>query len=199
MNKIITEFLLGIFIFIFVMGFAHPALAHGGEPRLEINVERINPGGTVDVRGVEFDYEQTVALYLERTGIVVQLGEAVTDPEGVFLHIVVVPADLPQGVYYVRAVTSHHDVLSPALTVQGSPILEEGGGQGERDEDDGLLAPMPTYAPGVVPGSAPQQETNQPLSQETPIPNKDYIVPGLLVLLLTGALIGFGLRTMKKR
>src|SRR6266498_4413088 len=112
--------IVSLFIVVLLSLFVVPgASAHNGRPRLEINVERIQPGGVLDVRGVEFDYEQSVTLYLERKGIVVQLGEAVTDLDGVFLQIVVLPVDLPEGVYDVRAVTSHHDVLSPALTVQG--------------------------------------------------------------------------------
>ena len=138
------------------------ALAHGKQPRVEINLERINPGGVLDVRGVEFDYEQSVTLYLQRKGIVVQLGEVVTDLEGIFVHSVVLPVDLPEGVYNVRAVTSHHVVLSPVLTVQGFPILEEGGGQGERDEDDSLLAPMPTFAAGALSTPLPQTTALEP-------------------------------------
>jgi hypothetical protein len=172
-------------IIILALTFVHPSLAHGGEPRLEINVERINPGGVLDVRGVEFDYEQSVTLYLERTGIVVQLGEAVTDLEGVFLHVVVVPTDLPEGVYNIRAVTSHHDVLSPALTVQGSPILGEGGGQGARDEDDGLLAPMPTFAPGVSSTPLPQTAALEPPVSTRSSTTLIYsILAGLVILAL---------------
>ena len=36
------------------------ALAHGGEPRIEINADRLNPGGTLDVRGVDFSPESEV-------------------------------------------------------------------------------------------------------------------------------------------
>lgn len=171
-----------------------PASAHGGHPRLEISVERINPGGVLDVRGVEFDYEQSVTLYLERTGIVVQLGEVVTDLEGIFLHTIVLPVDLPEGVYNVRAVASHHDVLSPALTVQGSPILEEGGGQGQRDEDDGLLAPMPTFALGV--SSTPLPQTR---ALETPASKGSSSTLMYSILLGTGIIALLGIRMLKKR
>jgi len=181
-------------VIILAFTFVHPTLAHGGHPRLEINVERINPGGTLDVRGVEFDYEQTVTLYLERKGIVVQLGEVVTDLEGVFIHIVVLPTDLPEGIYNIRAVTSHHDVLSPALMIQGSPILGEGGGQGERDEDDGLLAPMPTFAPGVSSTPLPQTAALEPpLSKR----NSTTLIYSILVGVTIVALLG--LRILKKR
>lgn len=170
------------------------ASAHSGQPRLEISVERMNPGGVVDVRGVEFDYEQTVTLYLERKGIAVQVGEVVTDLQGIFLHIVVLPVDLPEGVYNIRAVTSHHDVLSPALTVQGSPILEEEGGQGERDEADNLLAPMPTYAPGVSSTPLPQTAALEPpVSKGNSMTLLYSIVAGVVILAL------LSIRILKKR
>jgi len=165
----VVRTIVSLFIVLVLSLFVVPgASAHARQPRLEINTERINPGGILDVRGVEFDYEQSVSLYLERTGIVIQLGEVITDLEGIFIHMVVVPIDLPQGEYNIRAVTDHHNILSPTLTVHGSAILE-GGGQGERDEDDGLLAPMPTYAPGVVPGGV-LQPTAQPTTQKGPAP-----------------------------
>jgi len=193
--KIITfrSFSIAIAI-VLAFTFVHPALAHTGQPRLEISVERMSPGGVVDVRGVEFDYEQSVTLYLERTGIVVQLGEVVTDLEGVFVYIAVLPVDLPEGVYNIRAVTSHHDVLSPALTVQGSPILGEGGGQGERDEDDGLLAPMPTFAPGV--SSTPLPQT---MASETPTSKESSTTLIYSILLGAGIIALLGIRILKKR
>jgi hypothetical protein len=190
MRKIAFKPLLCTFVFLFAVLHTRPAFAHGDEPRLEINLERINPGGTLDVRGVEFDYEQSVTLYLERTGIVVQLGEVVTDPEGVFIHTVVLPADLPEGIYNIRALTTHHDVLSPALTVQGPAILNEGGGQGERDEEDGLLAPMPTFAPAVAPGGVSQSPA-QSTSQETPVSTRNFTLLIVLTLLIAGTLVLF--------
>lgn len=41
-----------------------PVLAHGDEPRIEISVGRINPGGVIEVRGVDFEYEETATLAL---------------------------------------------------------------------------------------------------------------------------------------
>ena len=164
------------------------AVAHGRTPRLEISVERMNPGGVLDIRGVEFDYEEAVTLYLERQGLVIELGQIVTDLEGIFIHTMVLPPDLPIGTYTIRGVTEHHDVLSPVLTVQGPAILSEGGGQGERDEDDGLLAPMPTYAPGVVPGGVSPTEA-QPIPESAPTSSRSLMVFGLLILLGGGILV----------
>jgi hypothetical protein len=172
-----------------------PVSAHGRTPRLEISVERLNPGGVLDIRGVEFDYEEVVTLYLERQGLVIELGQIVADLEGILIHTIVLPPDLPIGTYTIRGVTEHHDVLSPVLTVQGLAILSEGGGQGERDEDDGLLAPMPTYAPGVVPGGVPPTEA--PLvEQDASAAARNPVM--VLIILLVGILVVAGARATRK-
>lgn len=184
-----------IFAIIVTLGLSivSPVSAHGRTPRLEISIERINPGGVVDIRGVEFDYEEVVTLYLERQGIVIQLGQIVADLEGIFVHTFVLPADLPAGTYTIRGVTDHHDVLSPALTVDGPAIQSEGGGQGGRDEDDGLLAPMPTYAPGVVPGGVSQPTSIAHTdSQRTPGSRRSpMLLLGLSMLLVLAAFFVF--------
>src|SRR5215216_3824804 len=171
--------------------------AHGGQPRLEINVERLNPGGVVDVRGVEFAYDDLVMLALVGSEAEIALGEITANAEGEFKQIVVLPSDLVEGTYYFRATTIHHWVISPPLTIQGSLILSEGGGQGPRDQDDGLLAPMPTFAPGVVPDDAISKGQTQPASEATPATNWN---PGILVLvgfLVFGIIVVFALKIKK--
>ena len=71
MKKIAFGFLL----FIFALGVAQPVSAHGGQPRLEINVDHINPGAVVDVRGVEFGYDDLVVLALIGSEAEIALGE----------------------------------------------------------------------------------------------------------------------------
>ena len=134
------------------------ALAHNTIPRVEISLERLHPGEVVDVRGVSFGMDDSVTLSLIGTGVDIPLGEMLANAEGEFTHIAVLPTDLVEGTYYFRAVTSHHFVLSPPLTVWGTAIVE-GGGQGERDEDDGLLAPMPTFPPAIVTAPMPVETT----------------------------------------
>jgi len=141
--------LSAIIIILFSLFIVPVASAHSTQPRLEINVERLNPGGIVDVRGVSFGMEESVTLTLISSSAEIPLGEMPSDAEGEFLHIAVLPSDLAEGTYYFRGVTSHHFVLSPPLTVWGTAVAE-GGGQGLRDDDDGLLAPMPTLAPAAA-------------------------------------------------
>ncbi len=157
------------------------ASAHNLTPRVEISLERLHPGEVEDVRGVSFGMEETVTLTLIGPGTEVALGELVSDAEGGFLHIVELPADLAEGTYYFRAVTSHHYVLSPPLTVWGTAFME-GGGQGPRDEDDGLLAPMPTYPPSAQSAAtAPAPIVADPA--ETPAVSSGW---GTNILLLAG-------------
>ena len=186
----------GLLSFALAFALITPAQAHVETPRLEISLERINPGGVLDLRGVGFDYEEAVTLHLERPGIVVQLGEVAADTDGIFIHIVTLPVDLPEGTYTVRGLTTHHDVLSPVLTVQG-PAIVEGGGQGERDEDDGLLAPMPTYPPGFVPGGVSQPAV-QAAPRPAPISSPNWLLVALSVLSLLVVFFVFRLRAAKK-
>jgi hypothetical protein len=172
--------------------------AHGRTPRLEISAERMNPGGVLDIRGVEFDYEELVTLYLERQGIVVSLGEINANLEGIFIHTIVLPADLPGGDYTIRGVTEHHDVLSPMFTVQGPAISGEGGGQGERDDADGLLAPMPTYAPSTVPVGVAQPAAQQ-ASPEMPVSRRNTLLLVLLVSVVVMILVAARWRPAAKR
>ena len=138
-------------VFVFWLSSAVPAWADGGEPRLEISVERSNPGGMVDVRGVDLEPEEMVAVALIGNELVVPMDEVVADPEGVFLMSVTLPADLVEGEYTLRAVTDDHQMMSPALTVSGAAITDNE--EGQRDESESLLASMPTPQ-AVTPASA---------------------------------------------
>ena len=169
------------------------ASAHNTQPRLEINQERLNPGGIVDVRGVSFGMEESVTLTLIGSSAEIPLGEMLSDAEGEFLHIAVLPVDLAEGTYYFRGVASHHFVLSPPLTVWGTAVVE-GGGQGERDEDDGLLAPMPTLAPAAVTASVPSLQTDP---AQASVPNRSF--PALMVLTVLGILIAAGVLVMRRK
>ena len=163
------------------------ASAHNKVPRVEISIERLHPGEVVDVRGVSFGMDDTVKLALIGSGVDVAQGEILANAEGEFTHIAVLPADLVEGTYYFRAVTSHHFVLSPPMTVWGTAITE-GGSQGPRDEDDGLLAPMPTFPPAVVTAPLPESP------EATPASGRNLILLALGILAVIGIAIGFGIR-----
>jgi len=181
-----------------IFSFVHPVSAHGDEPRLEISHEFMNPGGVVDVRGVDFEPEESITLMLINPQTAIPLGEIIANVEGVFLITVPLPVDLTEGTYSFLAITDDHNITSPDLTVQGSPIYGGEGGQGLRDEGDPLLAPIPTFAPGVVPGGVVQR-TTQPAAPVAEIASGQGSYLIVVILLLAGVLIGFGLRFRQKK
>ena len=143
MNKKTLRVLFCASAFIVAVCCVHPALAHGTEPRLEISVERISPGGIVELRGVDFDYDELVVLSLTRSTIQIPLNEVTADAEGTFTQVIVLPADLPIGEYNFRARSEHHMVLSPTINVWGAPV-ENNEGTGIQDQSDLQFGPIPT-------------------------------------------------------
>jgi len=124
------------------------AFAHGGPSRLELSVEQINPGGTLEVRGINLASEQFIAITLSGVDAVIPLGTVVGDAHGDFTQAFVLPMELAEGVYIVRASISTGPVAEVALTVSGPAIAVEGEGE-QRAEEEPLLAPIPT-SPRVV-------------------------------------------------
>lgn len=193
MRKLTVQALLYIFVFLFAFSFAWPAYAHGGEPRLEISVERINPGGVMEVRGVDFDYDEPVVLSLMRSEIQIPLVEVTADGEGVFTQIIVLPADLPAGEYNFRAKSDHHLITSPTITVWGAAV-EDQESTNIQDQSDLALGPVPTFAPGVSSTPVPQEA-----ALETPVSKRSSttLIYSILAALVILALLG--LRILKKR
>lgn len=181
-----------LLVMAFSLGVVPEASAHNTQPRVEISKERLNPGEVIDVRGVSFDMDEPVTLTLLASGVEIPMGEALSDAEGDFLQILVLPADLTEGTYYIRATTNHHWVMSPPLTVWGTAVVE-GGGQGLRDDDDGLLAPMPTAgvsAPALQPTPVSAVALEEPATALS-IPNLAALMAVLAVFIL---ILGVGLR-----
>jgi hypothetical protein len=193
MKKITFGSLPFIVLFLFALLFVQPALAHGGEPRLEISVERINPGGLVEVRGVDFDEEESIVLSLTGPNIQIPLIEVTTDLEGTFTQVIVFPADLPTGEYNFIASTEHHMITSPTITVWGVAVQNQED-SGIRDQSDVQLGPMPTLAPSV--SSTPLPQTT---ASDTPASRRNS--PILIFSILTGVVILalIGIRIFKKQ
>jgi hypothetical protein len=143
MCKLPSKLFSFVFVLALVFGFPQPAFAHSGEPRLEISVERISPGGTVELRGVDFDFEQSVTLSLIGANIEMPLNQVTADTEGLFTQSVLLPADLPVGEYNFRAQTDHEVVMSPLLTVWGTAV-EDQESNVIQDQSDVQFEPMPT-------------------------------------------------------
>ena len=171
--------LISIILLAFLL--VRPVSAHGDDPRIEINTDRLNPGSVLDIRGVDFEFEEIVTLSLIGTQTEIPFGTVLADVEGVFLLTITLPVDLAEGTYVIRATTDDHVAESPQIVVSGAAVVE-GGGHGERDEDDALLAPMPTYAPDVSSTPIPQAAAveSEPIQSSSSNP------------LLLGAIAGIG-------
>ena len=181
-------YLRSIIVLLLALVFARPVSAHGDDPRIEISAERLNPGSVLDVRGVDFEFEEEVVLVLAGPQVEVPLGTVIADTEGIFLLTITLPTELVEGAYVIRGTTDDHVVDSFPLTIWGTAALG-GGEEGPREEEDGLLAPMPTFAPS---GSIAVAEVASPV--ESPPPETSsiplvWIAAGIGIILLLGLII----------
>jgi hypothetical protein len=125
------------------------ASAHG-ELILQLGAERIQPGGTVEVRGDLGQGESfEVALISRADGSRRLIATIPATEEGHFQSFVTVPADVPGGDYLVEVAVDLAVVRAP-LTVAGAPVDGVGGGGPEQEE--GLL---PVASSGVSATGAP--------------------------------------------
>jgi hypothetical protein len=170
---------------------AGPAAAHG-ELVFQLGSERAAPGDVVEVRG-DLGTGTTVEIVLISTadGTRRSIATLVDFEEGHFQAYVTIPTDQPAGDYLVEAGTESTAVRAP-LTIAGSAAQAAG----ERpDQDEGLLAPLPSgwtgYAfasPATSNGPGPAVDKGG--RDALPLPP---IVIALLVVLGMLALLG-GLR-----
>jgi LPXTG-motif cell wall-anchored protein len=187
MRKKILRYLLWISASILALFSVHPVLADGGDPRLEISPERLNPGDVVVVRGVSFARDASIALALIGSGVEISFGELIADAEGEFTYTVALPSDLVEGAYYFRATTSHNWVISPPFTVWGIAVVGEDV-NAFREQSDVELGPIPTFIPaepGVATASAPivsAPAESSPTSLGLDASANILILAGLMVL-----------------
>ncbi len=187
MNQNISLRIFLLFLLLLLAGMrVERVSAHGGEPRLEISADRVNPGGVVDVRGVDFEADTSVALTLVGPQQTIWLGETGTDAEGSFLQTVTLPVDLPEGNYTFSVLHDDRQIVSPALIVYGTAIVENEADQ--RSEEDGLLAPMPTA--GAVPVTQPAMSTPAVVEPAAPPP---YGLFALMTVIGMGSLLWWSL------
>ena len=119
---------------------AVPTAAHG-ELVFQLGSERAAPGDVVEVRG-DLGAGSTVEIVLISTadGTRRSIATLVDIEEGHFQAYVTIPPDQKAGDYLVEAGTESIAVRAP-LTIAGSAA--EAGGE-RPDQDEGLLAPLPS-------------------------------------------------------
>ena len=168
------------------------ALAHADEPRLEIGVERINPGGTLEIRGVDFAPEGPVTLVLTSQETKISLGIIAADVEGGFSLLYVLPAWLGEGTYTVEASSGEHQIAGPPFMVSGVAVAEEEE-ESQRGQEDALLAPMPTFAAPTV--AAPTGGTPaSPISTRA----RSSVALALVAVAAAGAALAAGISVRKR-
>jgi hypothetical protein len=158
---------------------AGPVRAHGDDPRIDVEAQRLSPGAPLTVRGYDFAYETGVELTLvgerERT----HLASVTADVEGAFIHTVALPVGVAAGAYVVEAESGEHVVSGPPMLISGTPITSDD--QDTRlEEGDSLLAPMP--APAAATGAAP-------VEQLPSAPADDGSGPSTIAIIVIGALV----------
>jgi hypothetical protein len=122
------------------LGFS-PVAAHG-EQLLQLGSERIQPGGTVEVRGDLGSGESfEVALVARVDGSRRLIATIPAVDEGHFQSFVTIPADVAVGDYLLEVAIDLSVVRAP-LEIAGSPIGADGGAGPE--QEDGLVVPLPS-------------------------------------------------------
>jgi hypothetical protein len=133
----------GLILQLFVFAFPHQIFAQAALPQIALSVSEASPGATIEVEGGRFDPDAIVSFYLFHSGGQVQLGGVLADDHGEFLSSVFLPLSLEPGSYEFHAIDENNRVTAAPLA-----IIADVSGQaqdGQRAEDDLLLAPMPTY------------------------------------------------------
>ena len=188
MRKITFKLLLSIYIFLFALLFTQPASAHGGDPRIEIEVDRINPGSVLVIRGVDFEYDEEVTLSLIGSQVEIAIGKAIADTEGVFLLNITIPADLAEGTYVVRAITDDHELDSPEFVVWGVTAQNQEDNV-IRDQSDVQLGSLPTLAPQIPTPILSSDSSPQSRPPDNPSMPYAWIAVGIGVVFLLGLMV----------
>ncbi len=162
--------------------------AHGGVATLQLGAERVGPGGTIEVFG-DMTSEGRVVLTLiaASDGATRPLATLVTTDDGHFQAFLVLPADLPGGIYSVAA-GNGVDLARAPLVIAGPAAAGEEGqlpGQDEAFAGGGSAIPAATAAaPAVIPPRT--------LTPASPAPLVDGPLAVIVVLLAVGLALGIG-------
>jgi hypothetical protein len=122
------------------------ASAHGGVPTVQLDAERINPGGTIgvlaDMTG-QGAYE--VLLVAPANAFARSLGTFEADYEGHVQIFLLLPADVAVGQYRIAARNADEEASAP-IEIVGGPSAGEGGQPLGQDE---AFAPVPSDISGA--------------------------------------------------
>lgn len=142
------------------------AFAHGGETFLIAEPALVQPGGGVGVRA-DLPTSGPVRLSLAGTdGTRREVGVVEQTDQGHFEVFIQIPTDLPTGHWTLLAEAEGRAIASTTIDVAGTPLGEETGGQGLRDEDDQLLVALPSGWRASRPPEATRPGINSPTGEQ---------------------------------
>jgi len=173
-----------------------PAFAQEGEtPQITLSVYEASPGATIEVTGGHFEPDVLISFILIQNGSQLPVGTAAADWEEHFTVSLLLPPSLQLGQYEFQALDEKNRSAFALITIIPDPNVI--GSDPSRDEDDNLLAPMPTFVPGVVPGEPIQSTDPQsaPSTQTAASSSILWVGLGLFVVL---SLTIFSLKKMRR-
>lgn len=164
-------------------------LAEGGDtPQIALSVLQASPGATIEITGGRFQPDIFVTFILVLNGSETQLGKILADDHGEFTTSILLPLELQIGQYEFRAVDEKNRVAIAPIAI----IKDESGVDDpvSRQQDDGLLAPMPTLsanAPTPMLQSVSSSQSKPPDNSSIPFV---WIAAGIGSILILGLMVG---------
>ena len=190
---------VGVVAWLLVAFGSSPVVAHG-ELTLELGAERIQPGGSIEVRGDLGNGEAfDVSLIAKADGSRRMIATIPAIEEGHFQAFVTIPADVAVGDYLVEVAVGVSVVRAP-LTVAGSPV--DGGDGAGPEQEEGLLQPLPSgfgTGAGVVAPSARPADSSAAGNQGGRASIGGVAVLAVAVIAAVGILAGIGAGARARR
>ena len=177
---------------LFIVSLPLRAYAHDGPPRLELSMNRTNPGAMIEVRGINLAPEASIVIVLVYNESEMQLGQVISDAQGDFIQALALPADLTEGDYTVRAVSQAQAPVSTSLKIEGAVMVE--GGE-TRDESEPLLSAMPSNR--SIAASAPSKTVAAPRTAVVGESSAAWLVLPLGTLAVAGIALALRRRSVR--
>jgi hypothetical protein len=161
-------------------------------PQIALSVSQASPGATIEVMGGRFPEDAVVKFMLHSPQNEIPLGTITADDHGEFSVAVLIPSDVKLGDYEFQAIDEQNQMAIAPVSIIADTSGQDGSDQ--REDSDGLLAPMPTIAPGTASTPPPQSATfGSPASKGT------SVTLIFSVLLGAGIIALLSIRILKKR
>jgi hypothetical protein len=195
---VVSSGVAAVWLFASVTG----VIAHGGTPTLQLGVEVVHPGGTLEING-DMTTEGSVRLTLvadadaDTDAAQRDLGTASADGVGHFQVFVPIPPDLSTGAYHVVATGSFDRAEAPILLVGPALAPGEDGQQPGQDEalagvgsPPGAQQPAGAAATGTTAATAPPAPSVVTASSGPGVgPAVIAVVVGSVLALVFGAIV----------